>query len=90
GVQYQAWHTLVLLGVAILLGQNLGEKAHKKLVISALCFIIGIFCFSGSLYALAITGVKWFGPITPLGGIFFLIGWLMLMLAALSINKVNS
>lgn len=90
GVQYQAWHTLAIIACGILLGQNLNESAHKKLVICALCFIIGIFCFSGSLYALAITGVKWFGPITPIGGIFFLVGWLMFMLAALSINKVKS
>lgn len=42
------------------------------------CFCAGIVIFSGSLYALAITGVKVLGAITPIGGVFFLIGWLLL------------
>ncbi|MDN3683681.1 DUF423 domain-containing protein [Vibrio sinaloensis] len=47
------------------------------------------FCFSGSLYALAITGIKWFGPITPLGGMTFMLGWGMFVYAALQIKEVN-
>ena len=42
------------------------------------CFLIGIFIFSGSLYALALTNIRWLGAITPVGGVLFLIGWAML------------
>jgi uncharacterized membrane protein YgdD (TMEM256/DUF423 family) len=45
------------------------------------CFLAGILIFSGSLYLLAITNLKWFGPITPIGGLSFLAGWLWLIIA---------
>ena len=45
-----------------------------------LCFLLGILIFSGSLYLLAVTNLKWLGAITPLGGVSFLIGWLWLMI----------
>ncbi|PSW61795.1 DUF423 domain-containing protein [Photobacterium leiognathi subsp. mandapamensis] len=77
GVQYQAWHTLALLGCGILT-RFLSLKAVSY---AALFFAIGIICFSGSLYALALTGIKWFGPITPMGGVCFIIGWVMLAIA---------
>ena len=50
---------------------------------------IGILCFSGSLYALALTGIKWFGPITPLGGLTFMLGWGLFVYAALQVKEVN-
>ncbi|MCQ8200338.1 DUF423 domain-containing protein, partial [Vibrio parahaemolyticus] len=53
------------------------------------CFIIGIFCFSGSLYALALTGIKWFGPITPMGVFMFMIGWCLFFCAAFNIKEVS-
>ncbi|WP_318507640.1 DUF423 domain-containing protein [Photobacterium leiognathi] len=77
GVQYQAWHTLALLGCGILT-RFLSSKAVSY---AALFFAIGIICFSGSLYVLALTGIKWFGPITPMGGVCFIIGWVMLAIA---------
>lgn len=40
-----------------------------------LCFLTGVVLFSGSLYGLALTGLRWLGPVTPLGGVFFLVGW---------------
>lgn len=99
GVQYQAWHTFALLACGILLlitaessqgGKSLyNEKGRKGLASAGICFIIGIFCFSGSLYALALTGIKWFGPITPLGGLFFMIGWILFALSVLRLNKVT-
>ncbi len=46
----------------------------------AFCFVTGTVLFSGSLYALGISGIKWFGPITPLGGMFFIIGWVLLVI----------
>jgi uncharacterized membrane protein YgdD (TMEM256/DUF423 family) len=45
-------------------------------------FIAGILFFSGSLFALSLTGIRWFGAITPVGGVAFLAGWLILMIAA--------
>jgi uncharacterized membrane protein YgdD (TMEM256/DUF423 family) len=78
GVQYQAWHTLALLGC----GLWARIMPTKAVLYAALFFATGILLFSGSLYALALTGIKWFGPITPLGGICFIIGWAALAMAA--------
>jgi uncharacterized membrane protein YgdD (TMEM256/DUF423 family) len=75
GVTYQFIHTLALLLCALFALHSRAEKAQKAFHRAAICFIIGILFFSGSLYALALTGVKWFGPITPLGGVMFMIGW---------------
>jgi uncharacterized membrane protein YgdD (TMEM256/DUF423 family) len=49
-----------------------------------LCFLVGILIFSGSLYLLSVSGVRWLGAITPLGGIAFLAGWLWLTIAGMS------
>lgn len=88
GAQYQMYHVLALLAVGILF-----EKfQNKKLIWAGNCFIIGILLFSGSIYALAflkINGsdlVKILGPITPLGGLFFIAGWLLLLLG---VSKKN-
>nr|WP_242533964.1 MULTISPECIES: DUF423 domain-containing protein [Vibrio] len=89
GVLYQFIHTLAIVFCAILLLLNLGQKAQKYFFIAAICFIIGIFCFSGSLYALALTGIKWFGPITPVGGLLFMIGWCLFFFAAFNIKEVS-
>ncbi|KYN85948.1 hypothetical protein ATY35_15385 [Vibrio cidicii] len=89
GVMYQFWHTLAIALCALLLRSALPSKAQNYFFIAAICFIIGIFCFSGSLYALALTGIKWFGPVTPLGGLMFMVGWLVFMLAALKTNEVS-
>ncbi len=89
GVLYQFIHTLAVAFCAILLLLNLGQKAQKYFFIAAICFIIGIFCFSGSLYALALTGIKWFGPITPMGGFMFMIGWCLFFFAAFNIKEVS-
>lgn len=82
GVNYQFIHALALLICGVMLRMANTEKAQKYFFRAAICFIIGIFCFSGSLYALALTGVKWFGPVTPLGGVLFMGGWVMFALAA--------
>lgn len=78
GVQYHFYHTLALFGVALLMLQ-LPQSAALRW--SALLFCIGIAIFSGSLYVLAISGVRWLGAITPLGGAAFLVGWIMLAVA---------
>ncbi len=77
-VQYHLIHSVALLGVAILMHQ-----APKPLIGGAgACFLLGIVLFSGSLYGLALGGPRWLGPITPLGGLMFLLGWLLLTLGA--------
>ncbi|EOI0111574.1 DUF423 domain-containing protein [Vibrio cholerae] len=82
GVQYQFIHALALLVCGVLLLLPLHEAAHKGFRRAAQFFLVGIACFSGSLYALALTGVKWFGPITPFGGVMFILGWVWFSYAA--------
>ena len=87
GVQYQFIHAIAIIVCGGLLLNKVSIKAQKYFFLAAICFIIGIFCFSGSLYALALTGIKWFGPITPLGGMIFMLGWVLLVYAALQNNR---
>ncbi len=74
-VQYHFYHTLVLLAVAMLL---LRYPQQGILVASGSLLLVGLVLFSGSLYALALSGVRWLGAITPLGGVAFLLAWLLL------------
>lgn len=75
GVLYHFIHALGLFVVAWLTTQSNDPKVN----LAGIFFLAGIILFSGSLYALSITGIKWLGAITPLGGISFLVGWLLLM-----------
>jgi uncharacterized membrane protein YgdD (TMEM256/DUF423 family) len=75
GVQYQMAHALALLVVGHMAGS---AGAPRALRATGWLFAIGIVIFSGSLYALALSGMKWFGAITPLGGVCFLSGWIAL------------
>jgi uncharacterized membrane protein YgdD (TMEM256/DUF423 family) len=78
GVQYHFYHCLALLLVALL------QLQYPQLALlnwSAGLFVLGMLLFSGSLYTLAISGVRWIGVITPLGGLSFMAGWLCLFLA---------
>lgn len=77
-VQYHFYHALALLGVAILLRIN---PELPGLGASAWAFALGIVVFSGSLYVLAITEIRWLGAITPIGGVAFLVGWVLLVRA---------
>ena len=79
-VQYHFWHALGLLAVGILL---LHKPDSTALAAAAWLLVAGLLLFSGSLYALALTGVSALGAITPLGGLAFLIGWACLAIAAL-------
>lgn len=71
-VRYQMYHALALLLTAAAIGR-LGDA--RWLVVAGWCFAAGIVLFSGSLYALALTGASVLGAVTPLGGVAFLIGW---------------
>lgn len=75
GVRYQMYHALALLAVAILLAQF---PQAKGLVAVGWCFTAGVVLFSGSLYGLSLAGLKALGPVTPLGGLAFIVGWLLL------------
>ncbi|MDA0788994.1 MAG: DUF423 domain-containing protein [Proteobacteria bacterium] len=79
GVTYQMNHALALLVVGILYGL---WSERTWLAASGLCFIAGTVLFSGSLYALTLTGMKWWGPVTPVGGLLLLGGWCALGVAA--------
>jgi len=74
GVRYQMYHALALFVVAwVLHSWNVGAAAA-----SGWWFTAGILLFSGSLYALALSGATWMGMITPFGGLCFLVGWFLL------------
>ncbi|MGN6390669.1 MAG: DUF423 domain-containing protein [Gemmatimonadales bacterium] len=74
GARYQMYHALALLAVAWALTRWPGALATW----AGWLFVLGTVLFSGSLYALALSGVRWLGAITPLGGLAFLAGWLCL------------
>jgi len=76
GVQYHMYHTLALFGIGLLM---LNFPASSLLRISAYLMMTGIFLFSGSLYLLSITGIRWLGAITPLGGLCFLAAWALIV-----------
>ncbi|AFY47359.1 uncharacterized small membrane protein [Nostoc sp. PCC 7524] len=80
GARYQMYHALALLLVAILMSRI--PSPPTTLIASGWLFIVGIAIFSGSLYALSLTGIKILGAITPLGGVAFLLGWGALAIAA--------
>jgi len=80
-VKYQMYHALALLAVGALASRP--GYSRRLLQGAALAFGLGIALFSGSLYALALTGSGWLGALTPLGGLAFICGWIALAVAAL-------
>lgn len=76
-LQYSWMHTFALLFLASW-SQSVPTDIGEHITPIAIAFVSGIFLFSGSLLALAFTGVRWLGAITPLGGVLFLIGWFLL------------
>jgi uncharacterized membrane protein YgdD (TMEM256/DUF423 family) len=84
GTRYQMYHALALLVVALLLSRT--DSPPATLIASGWLFIIGIAIFSGSLYAISLTGVKSLGAIAPLGGAAFIAGWGALAIAVWSLK----
>jgi uncharacterized membrane protein YgdD (TMEM256/DUF423 family) len=76
--RYQMYHALALFAAAWLAQQTEAPAAH----IAGWAFVVGIVLFSGSLYAMAFTGVRALGAVTPVGGVAFMVGWAALALAA--------
>ncbi len=78
-VQYHFYHTLLLLAIGLVMY----KIDSYWLSYSAYTTIAGIFLFSGSLYALCLTNIRWLGAITPIGGVCFILGWLFLLIAVI-------
>ncbi len=90
GVQYQFIHSLVLLALAILLLLPAVKRLKRLIKWSANFMILGIMLFSGSLYTMTFMSLSggfpsWLGPITPIGGLAFIMGWILIMVAALKL-----
>jgi uncharacterized membrane protein YgdD (TMEM256/DUF423 family) len=78
GARYQMYHALALLVAAWAITRWPGPLTTA----AGWLFVIGTLIFSGSLYLLSLTGLRWLGAITPLGGVAFISGWLLLAVAA--------
>ncbi|MAO66476.1 MAG: hypothetical protein CL666_15910 [Balneola sp.] len=72
-VQYHAWHALGLMLIALI-----GTQFEIAITWPASLILAGIVVFSGSLYTLCLSGIGWFGAITPIGGLAFIAGWVVL------------
>ena len=77
-VLYQMFHSIAILIIGLL-----EMYTEKSFFLSGLFLTLGILIFSGSLYILSITNLKWIGAITPIGGLCLLIGWIILVLFAI-------
>lgn len=77
-VKYHFYHTLAIL----LTGVLMMVRTEKMYRYSANAFLLGIVIFSGSLYTLSLTNLTWLGAVTPLGGLSFIIGWVLLFIGA--------
>ena len=86
GVRYQFYHGLALL--ALSLGPALlwaGPWARR----TSWAWTVGVVVFSGSLYLLALTGIRWLGAITPIGGVAFLVGWAFALMASRGLRDTS-
>ncbi len=78
GARYHAYHALAVLACAAFI-----ERLGKPGGAAVWCFTIGTIIFAGTLYALALTGHRWLGALTPIGGVFLLVGWVLLLVGAM-------
>lgn len=85
-VQYQMFHAVGLLVIGILMSSSLFGPS-TSLTWAGYLILAGIIIFSGSLYALSLSGVSVLGAITPIGGVAFIIGWIMLIIAAIKFGR---
>ena len=79
GVEFHFYHTFALLAIGLLASRN----TSRLLTASGWLFTAGIVLFSGSLYALSISGIRILGAITPIGGMLFIMGWILLAISAI-------
>jgi uncharacterized membrane protein YgdD (TMEM256/DUF423 family) len=80
-VRYQMYHALALLAVGLIARSFVAETASKPLSVAGWSFLVGTLIFSGTLYALVLSGQKWLGAITPIGGVLQIVGWVALAMA---------
>lgn len=78
GVRYHFYHALALFAVAWLSENHPGPW----ITLAGWAFVLGILLFSGSLYVLTLTGARWWGAVTPIGGLALLVGWVLLAIGA--------
>ncbi len=83
GARYQMYHALALILVAVV---SASAPQRRTVAAAGWCFVVGTLLFSGSLYLLALTGLRWWGAVTPVGGVAFLAGWACLGVAAIAIK----
>ncbi|GJM33180.1 MAG: membrane protein [Saprospiraceae bacterium] len=88
GVRYQFYHAFALFGLGILMFY----RKTQTMIYAGWCFVAGIVLFSGSLYLLSARELlgfeaSWIGPITPMGGLLFIIGWILLFLSTYQDNQ---
>jgi uncharacterized membrane protein YgdD (TMEM256/DUF423 family) len=84
-VKYQFYHTFALLFIGILRM----KIESKNLVWASNAMIIGIIIFSGSLYVLCLTGLSFLGAITPIGGLLFIVGWILILVSTKKAYLIN-
>ena len=85
GVRYQMYHALAIL----LLGGLSAHLSSAWRTRAAAFFIAGCVLFSGSIYLLSLTGQKWLGPVTPLGGVCYMLGWLFVVIGLIKGPLLN-
>lgn len=83
GIRYQFYHAFALLFLGV--WQRATANDNKYLPWAGTAFLVGVFLFSGSIYALAVRDwlnwpVSWLGPVTPIGGLLFILGWIFVLL----------
>lgn len=83
--KYHFYHSfsIILIGILMRLGLNNSEKSSKFLAWAGNLHLFGILIFSGTLYLLCLTNIKWLGAITPIGGVLLIVGWVFLALSFL-------
>jgi uncharacterized membrane protein YgdD (TMEM256/DUF423 family) len=82
GARYQMYHSLALFAAAWIHQQTQAPAAQ----FAGWAFVAGIMLFSGSLYAMAFTGIRGLGAVTPVGGVAFMVGWAALAVAAVRLS----
>ena len=85
-VQYQMFHAVGLIAIGILMSSSLLGPS-STLSWAGYLLLVGIIIFSGSLYVLSLSGIGILGAITPIGGVAFIVGWIMLIIAAVKFGN---
>lgn len=81
GARYHLFHAVALLGLAAWVRAGSDERGAKLTSWTTRLWCVGVVLFSGSLYWLALGGPRWLGPVTPLGGVALMVGWLLVIVA---------